>query len=238
MENKAPIRCIVLDDEFLAIKLLSGYIEQTGGLKLVLATTKASEAIGLIKSGLADLIFLDVQMPEITGIELMNITRNFDTRVILTTAYSQYALEGYEHDIIDYLLKPVTFDRFLIATNKAKARLQTIPSISPINTPDYIFVKTEYRLQKVALANILYLEGLRDYIAFHTTTGKILSLERMKNMDDLLPQNSFLRIHKSYIININNIDYIERGRIVINKEHLPIGETYKEIVRTKLGIFN
>jgi len=236
MENKAPIRCIVLDDEFLAVKLLSGYIEQTGGLKLVLATTKASEAIGLIKSGLADLIFLDVQMPEITGIELMNITRNFDTRVILTTAYSQYALEGYEHDIIDYLLKPVTFDRFLIATNKAKARLQTIPSISPINTPDYIFVKTEYRLQKVALANILYLEGLRDYIAFHTTAGKILSLERMKNMDDLLPQNSFLRIHKSYIINISNIDYIERGRIVINKEHLPIGETYKEMVRTKLGI--
>jgi len=138
MENKAPIRCIELDDEFLAVKLLSGYIEQTDGLKLVLATTKASEAIGLIKSGLADLIFLDVQMPEITGIELMNITRNFDTRVILTTAYSQYALEGYEHDIIDYLLKPVTFDRFLIATNKAKARLQTIPSISPINTPDYI----------------------------------------------------------------------------------------------------
>jgi two-component system, LytTR family, response regulator len=236
MENKALIRCIVLDDEFLAVKLLSGYIEQTGGLKLALATTKASEAIGLIKNGLADLIFLDVQMPEITGIELMNITRNFDTRVILTTAYTQYALEGYEHDIIDYLLKPITFDRFLIATNKAKARLQTIPSISPINTPDYIFVKTEYRLQKVVLANILYLEGLRDYIAFHTTTGKILSLERMKNMDDLLPQNSFLRIHKSYIINISNIDYIERGRIVINKEHLPIGETYKELVRSKLGI--
>jgi len=236
MESKVPIRCIVLDDEFLAVKLLSGYIEQTGGLKLVLATTKASEAIGLIKSGLADLIFLDVQMPEITGIELMTITRNFDTRVILTTAYTQYALEGYEHDIIDYLLKPITFDRFLIATNKTKSRLQTIPSISPINTPDYIFVKTEYRLQKVALANILYLEGLRDYIAFHTTAGKILSLERMKNMDNLLPQNTFLRIHKSYIINISNIDYIERGRIIINKEHLPIGETYKEMVRTKLGI--
>ena len=131
MESKVPIRCIVLDDEFLAVKLLSGYIEQTGGLKLVLATTKASEAIGLIKSGLADLIFLDVQMPEITGIELMTITRNFDTRVILTTAYTQYALEGYEHDIIDYLLKPITFDRFLIATNKTKSRLQTIPSISP-----------------------------------------------------------------------------------------------------------
>ena len=236
MENKPPIRCIVLDDEFLAVKLLNGYIEQTGGLKLVLGTTKASEAIELIKNGLADLIFLDVQMPEITGIELMNITRNFDSKVILTTAYSQYALEGYEHDIIDYLLKPITFDRFLKAVNKAKARLQVTPSKPPVSTPDFIFVKTEYRLQKVMLANILYLEGLRDYIAFHTTAGKILSLERMKNMDELLPQNSFIRIHKSYIININNIDYLERGRIVINKEYLPIGETYKETVRVKLGI--
>jgi len=236
MENKPSIRCIVLDDEFLAVKLLSGYIEQTGGLKLVLATTKATEAIAAIKNGLADLIFLDVQMPEITGIELMVITKNFDTKVILTTAYPQYALEGYEHDIIDYLLKPITFDRFLIAVNKAKFRLQAAASSSPVNIPDYIFVKTEYRLQKVALANILYLEGLRDYIAFHTTSGKILSLERLKNMDNLLPQNGFLRIHKSYIVNINNIDYIERGRIVINKEYLPVGETYKEMVRIKLGI--
>jgi len=236
MENKQPIRCIVLDDEFLAVKLLSGYIEQTGGLGLALATTKAAEAITAIKRGAADLIFLDVQMPEITGIELMNITRNFDTKVILTTAYSQYALEGYEHDIIDYLLKPITFERFLTTANKAKARLQTMPSNPPVNTPDFIFVKTEYRLQKVALADVLYLEGLRDYIAFHTTTGKILSLERMKNMDELLPRSSFLRIHKSYLINIKNIDYIERGRIVINKEHLPIGETYKEMVRIRLGI--
>jgi DNA-binding LytR/AlgR family response regulator len=236
MENKPPIRCIVLDDEFLAVKLISGYIQQTGGVELVLATTKATEAVTTIKSGAADLIFLDVQMPEITGIELMNITRNFDTKVILTTAYSQYALEGYEHDIIDYLLKPITFERFITAVSKAKARLQTAPSNPSVNTPDFIFVKTEYRLQKVALADILYLEGLRDYIAFHTTTGKILSLERMKNMDELLPQSSFLRIHKSYLINIKNIDYIERGRIVINKEHLPIGETYKDAVRTKLGI--
>src|SRR3569833_3304070 len=117
MESKPSIRCIVLDDEFLAVKLLSGYIEQTGGLELVLATTRVLLAITTIKSGLADLIFLDVQMPEVTGIELMNITRNFDTKVILTTAYSQYALEGYEHDIIDYLLKPITFTRFLVAIN-------------------------------------------------------------------------------------------------------------------------
>lgn len=236
MENNALIRCIVLDDEFLAVKLLGGYVEQTAGLKLALSTCSATEAIAAIKNSLADLIFLDVQMPEITGIELMNITRDFETKVILTTAYTQYAIEGYEHDIIDYLLKPITFERFLTAVNKAKLRLHTISTAKPFPSADYIFIKTEYRLQKVALSDILYFEGLRDYIAVYTKTGKILSLERMKNMEEILPQNSFLRIHKSYLINMNNIDYLERGRIIINKEYLPIGETYKELVRVKLGI--
>lgn len=234
MENKPLIRCIVLDDEFLAIKLLGGYVSQTAGLQLVLKTINAVEAVAAIQNGLADLIFLDVQMPEITGIEVMNIIRNTETKVILTTAYQQYALDGYEHDIIDYLLKPITFERFLIAVNKAQTRLGATPEPKP--AADYIFIKTEYRLQKTPLSSIRYLEALGDYIAFHTTTGKILSLERMKNMDEALPQNNFLRIHKSYIININHIDYLERGRIVINKEYLPIGETYKESVRLKLGI--
>ncbi len=235
MENKPLIRCVVLDDEFLAVKLISGYVEQTDGLLLSLKTTNAIEAVEAIQNGLADLVFLDVQMPEITGIEVMRIIRNTEAKVILTTAYTQYALDGYEHDIIDYLLKPVTFERFLIAVNKAKARLSAPFIHKPEALTDYIFVKTEYRLQKVALSSILYLEGLGDYIAFHTINGKILSLERMKNMDEVLPA-SFLRIHKSYIININNIDYVERGRIVINKEYLPVGETYKESVKNKLGI--
>lgn len=236
MENKMPIRCIVLDDEFLAVKLLSGYVEQTAGLQLALKTGNAIEAIKAVQNSLADLLFLDVQMPEITGIDLMQIIRNMETKVILTTAYSQYALEGYEHDIIDYLLKPITYERFLIAVSKAKVRLKTPLLCKTDPMTDHIFVKTEYRLQKVKLSSILYLEGLRDYIAFHTTAGKILSLERLKNMDEILPQHSFLRIHKLYIVNINNIDYLERGRIIINKEYLPIGETYKESVRVKLGI--
>jgi len=234
MENRSLIRCIVLDDEFLAAKLLGDYVEQTAGLQLVLKTTNAPETIAAIQNGLADLIFLDVQMPEITGIEVMRIIRNTETKVILTTAYQQYALDGYEHDIIDYLLKPITFERFLIAVNKAQTRLGTTPEPKPAT--DYIFIKTEYRLQKTPLSAIRYLEALGDYIAFHTTAGKILSLERMKNMDEALPQNNFLRIHKSYIINIDHIDYLERGRIVINKEYLPIGETYRESVRLKLGI--
>ena len=234
MENKPPIRCIVLDDEFPAIRLLGGYVEQTPGLQLALKTVNAMEAVAAVQNGLADLIFLDVQMPEITGIEVMKIIKNSDTKVILTTAYTQYALDGFEHDIIDYLLKPVTIERFLVAINKAKLRMNTVSE--PKQTADYIFIKTEYRLQKTALSSIRYLEALGDYIAFHTTAGKILSLERMKNMDELLPKNNFLRIHKSYMINIDHIDYLERGRIVINKEYLPVGETYKESVRLKLGI--
>jgi len=234
MENKSLVRCIVLDDEYLAVKLLSGYVRQTAGLELVLGTINAMKATAAIQKGEADLIFLDVQMPEITGIELMRITRNSAAKVILTTAYKQYAIDGYEHDIIDYLLKPITFERFLIAVNKAKARLK--PLAKQELSPDFLLIKTEYRLQKMPFFSILYLEALGDYIAFHTSQGKILSLERMKNMEEQLPQRNFLRIHKSYIINIDHIDYIERGRIIINKEYLPVGETYKEAVRRKLGI--
>jgi DNA-binding LytR/AlgR family response regulator len=193
------------------------------------------EVVDAAQKGLADLLFLDVQMPELTGLELMTIIRYSDIKVILTTAYSQYALDGYEHDIVDYLLKPITFERFLIAVNRAKARLST-SAPKPAQPDDFIFVKTEYRLQKVALSDILYLEGLRDYIAFHLKSGKILSLERMKNMEELLPPNLFLRIHKSYLINISHINYVERGRIIINKEYLPVGETYKELVRQRLKI--
>jgi len=236
MENKQPVRCVVLDDEFLAIKLLGGYIEQTAGLHLALKTTNPAEAIEALQNGPATLLFLDIQMPGITGIELMRIIQQTNTKVILTTAYTKYALEGYDYDVVDYLLKPITFERFLVAINKARKRLNEISVVGSDAQPGYIFVKTEYRQQKVMLADILYLEGLRDYIAFHTRAGKILSLERMKNMEEILPDNSFLRIHKSYIININNIDYLERGRIIINKEHLPIGETYKDAVRVKLGI--
>ena len=234
MENKSLLRCIVLDDEYLAVKLLSGYISQTLGLELALGTTNAMEAIAALQKGMADLIFLDVQMPGITGLELMRITRNSKAKVVLTTAYAQYAIEGYEHDIIDYLLKPITFERFLIAVHKAKARLQ--PLLKQEVYLDFLLIKTEYRLQKVPFSSILYLEALGDYIAFHTSQGKILSLERMKNMDEQLPERNFLRIHKSFIINIDHINYIERGRIIINKEYLPVGETFKETVRKQLGI--
>jgi two-component system LytT family response regulator len=235
MDNKQVLNCMVLDDEFPAVNLLADYVNKTPGLNLILKTVDALEAIKAVQNGDIDLLFLDIQMPKLTGFELMRIIQSFKTSVILTTAYSAYALDGYEFDVIDYLLKPITYDRFLIAVNKAKERIRLKPSGITADQPDFIFVKTEYRLQKILFSSIFYIEGLRDYIAFHTSEGKFLSLELMKNMQEILPGNTFLRIHKSYIINIKKIDYVERGRIVIHKEYLPVGETYKSVVKEKLN---
>ena len=232
MPNKL-LRCIVIDDEPLALKLICDYVEKTKGLQLVLKTTRAADAIKPIQQGEADLIFLDIQMPEITGIVFMDIISTSMAKVILTTAYPQYAIAGYEHDVIDYLLKPITFERFTIAVNKAHERLF---KNDESGQPDHLFVKVEYRLQKVLFSSILYIEGLRDYIAFHTSNGKILSLENMKHMEEVLPPGKFIRIHKSFIINKDHIDYLERGRIIINKEYLPIGDTYKKRVMKQLGL--
>jgi DNA-binding LytR/AlgR family response regulator len=242
MTDHAPIRCIIVDDEPLAVALLADYVSKTPGLQTVLRTTHVLEALQAVQEDRADLLFLDIQMPELTGIQFMKIIRK-KCKVILTTAYSQYALEGYEHDVVDYLLKPVTLDRFIIAIQKAKDRLGiSVPQpADAAETPavkkqDHVFIKTEYRIQRVNLADISYIEALRDYVAFHIGAEKILTLESMRHMEEILPDDHFIRIHKSYIVNRSKIDYLERSRVVIGKEYLPIGDTYKEKVRLKLGL--
>jgi two-component system LytT family response regulator len=235
MSNDSLIRCMVVDDEPLAVDLLAGYIQKTPGLQLVLKTTHVMDALHQVQDGKADLLFLDIQMPELTGIQFMKIMRNA-CQVILITAYSEYALAGYEHDVTDYLLKPVTFDRFMIAVEKAKRRWQPVSAATLAPKPaDHIFIKSEYRLQRVELSAILYIEALRDYIAIHTSNGKILSLESMRNMEDNLP-DTFIRIHKSYIINKDHIEYLERSKVVINKQYLPVGDTYRENFMARLKI--
>jgi len=234
MKNGNILHCIVLDDEIHAVKLLADYVMRTNGLELVLKTTDPTAAVDLIHNGKVDLIFLDIQMPNLTGIEVMNIIRQRQTNVILTTAYPEYALTGFEYDAIDYLMKPITFERFLIAVNKAKKRMNL--NAPEAMEPDHIFIKVEHRLQKILFSSIHYIEGLGDYISFHTSAGRVLSLERMKHIELILPQHLFLRIHKSYIINTSHIDFVERGRIVIDKNYLPIGETYKDLVNKKLGL--
>jgi len=221
-----PVRCIVVDDEPLAVELLADYLHKTPGVEVVLKTTHVLDALHSVQQGKADLLFLDIQMPELTGIQFIKIMRNA-CQVILTTAYAEYALEGYEYDVVDYLLKPVTFERFMLAIEKAKRRLAGVSSNPKPEAQDHIFIKTEYRIQKIDLADILYIEALRDYIAVHTSAGKILSLESLRNMEDLLSPHHFIRIHKSYIINKSKIQFLERGKVVINKQYLPVGDTYR-----------
>ena len=235
MSNIPPVRCVIVDDEPLAVTLLVQYVEKVPGLTVVFKTTHVMEALQVIEQGGADLIFLDIHMPELSGMQFMKIIGN-RCKVVLTTAYTEYALEGYEHDVVDYLLKPFSFDRFMMAVVKAKERLEQKQVTAVKDLPDHIFVRAEYRIQKIDLDSIFYIEALRDYIAFHTPAGKILSLESMKKMETVLPAGTFIRIHKSYIINRNKIEFLDRGKVVINGQYLPVGETYRERFMAQIGI--
>jgi two-component system, LytTR family, response regulator len=235
MSNISPVRCVIVDDEPLAVGLLVQYVEKTPGLTVVFKTTHVLEALQVIEQGEADLLFLDIQMPELSGMQFMKLIGN-RCKVILTTAYTAYAVEGYEHDVVDYLLKPFSFDRYMMAVIKAKERLEAKQPVVVKELPDHIFIRAEYRIQKLDLDSIFYIEALRDYIGFHTPGGKILSLESMKKMEATLPAEKFIRIHKSYIINRNKIEFLDRGKVVINGHYLPVGETYREKFMAQIGI--
>ncbi|WP_411275517.1 LytR/AlgR family response regulator transcription factor [Daejeonella sp.] len=226
------IRCLVVDDEPLALDILEDYISKVPFLTLVKTTTSAIEGLSLVQSDAIDLVFLDVQMPELTGIQFLKII-NGKCDVILTTAYSQYALDGYELDVVDYLLKPIAFDRFYKAAqkvlqNNGNGHAITQDHISTTSSRDFIFVKTEHKIQKIYLDDILYIEGLKDYISIFTKTERIITLQNMKKMEDSLPAKSFIRVHKSYIVAIGKIESIERSRIQIGEKIIPIGDTYRE----------
>jgi DNA-binding LytR/AlgR family response regulator len=235
------IRCIVVDDEPLALDILSDYIEKVPALELVKATTSAFEALNLVQQNEADLVFLDVQMPELTGIQFLKII-NGKCDVILTTAYPQYALDGYDLDVVDYLLKPIAFDRFYKAVQKVQNNLSNSQNTStePITatTTNFIFVKTEHKIQKIYLDDILYIEGLKDYISIFTPSERIITLQNMKKMEDALPSRQFIRVHKSYIIALDKIESIERSRIQIKNKIIPVGDTYRDSFFKIIGEMN
>jgi two-component system, LytTR family, response regulator len=241
------IRCLALDDEPLALDILANYIQKIPSLTLVATCTEPLEALSLIQQGKVDLLFLDIQMPTLTGIQFLRVM-NGKCKTILTTAYSEFALEGYEYDVIDYLLKPISFERFLKSINKTTEQLavnsnqlavNTLPDVELLQSSDnqivvtnsqldFIFVKTEYKIQKVNLSDILYIEGLKDYVSIFTTTERILSLQTMKKMEESLPSNRFVRVHKSYIISLEKIESIERQRITIGKNIIPVGDSFQK----------
>jgi DNA-binding LytR/AlgR family response regulator len=228
-----PIRCCIVDDEPLAIKLLSGYVSKTANLELTLATTDPFSALEAVRSGKVDLVFLDIQMPELTGIQFMKIIDR-QCGIIITSAYKDYALQGFEFDVIDYLLKPIAYEKFFAAVQKANNRMFTKQAAADV--ANYIFIKSDHRQIKVNFDEIYYLESFRDYITVHTTKDKILTLQSLRSFEETLPADKFIRIHKSHIVAIEKITAIENNRILIHDTFLPIGEVYKDQVNQRLQL--
>ncbi|TAH03074.1 MAG: DNA-binding response regulator [Sphingobacteriales bacterium] len=226
------ISCLVIDDEPLAIDILADYIAKIPSLTLVKTFENPLEALNLINQTKIDLVFLDVQMPQLTGIQFLNIAQG-KCKVILTTAYSQYAVDGFNLDVVDYLLKPIAFERFYKAVQKfidsqpIITNLISLPVPNSVNT-DFIFVKTEHKIQKIYTHQINYIEGLKDYISIYTPIERIITLQNIKKMEEILPSQNFMRVHKSYIIAINKIESIEKSRITIADKIIPIGDTFRE----------
>jgi two-component system, LytTR family, response regulator len=229
------MNCIVIDDEPLAASLLSDYILKTEGLHLAGMFTNAIEGLRAIQEQEPDLVFLDIQMPDLTGLQILKITGN-KCRFILTTAYQEYALEGFEHEVVDYLLKPIGFERFLIAVNRARERGKTTaPAPNAVKAPDYIFVKTEYKIKKINLADILYFEALRDYVCIHTMQEKVMTLQSMRSFESQLATPAFVRVHKSFLVALGKIDHIEKNRVVIQEQYIPVGEVYRPQLMQAIG---
>jgi two-component system, LytTR family, response regulator len=223
------INCIAIDDEPLALSKLKGFIDKVPDLKLLRTFDNAIEAIGWLKENQADLIFLDIQMEQLTGIQFLEATGT-TSRIIINSAYDQYAIKGFELNVTDYLLKPFSFQRFVQAVNKVMD-YYTVKSGVLEKTADndgFIFVKTEYRLERVDLNNILYIEGMKDYLRIVCADKKIMTLQSFSKLEESLPAKSFCRVHKSFIVALNKIKSVERSVIIIADRRIPISNTYKE----------
>ena len=216
--------CIIIEDEPLALEKTKDFVNKVPFLHLSANFDNALNGLTYLNNNKVDVLFLDINMDELSGIELLESSK-INSQVIITTAYQQYALKGYELQITDYLLKPFTFNRFLQAVNKAQENLTRRTSDAQ---PDFIFVKTENRLEKIMLNEIVYIEGMRDYLRIHTVNKKIMTLQNFSELEKLIPSSLVCRVHKSYMVALNKIDSIERSRIKIANQLIPVSETYKE----------
>lgn len=229
------INCITVDDEPLALEKMRAYIEKVDYLNLMNDFDNGIDAMNYLKENKVDLVFLDIQMEDLTGIQLLESLK-VRPKVILTTAYDQYALKGYELEVSDYLLKPISFSRFLKAVEKVYTSLEKEESLSAKSVivesdpkeKDFIFVKSDYKLQKVRFDDILYIEGMKDYLRIVTSEKRLMVLQNFKKMEEILPNEKFIRVHKSYIIAINKIESIGKKSLVVSDQHIPIGESYKK----------
>jgi two-component system response regulator LytT len=225
------INTIAIDDEPLALQLVAGYIEKTPGLNLVGKFDNPLDAVDFMANESVDLIFLDIQMPDLTGIEFArSISKG--PKVIFTTAYEKYALEGFRLDVVDYLLKPFGYEEFFKAVQKALRLIRLEQStISQVEAnSEFLFLKSEYKIRRINFNDILYIEGLKDYVKVYIKNDPkpILSLSSLKLLETKLPELTFMRVHRSFIVNLEKIDTIERSRIVFGKVYIPISDQYKD----------
>jgi len=228
------ISCIAVDDEPLALQKMHDYILRVGYLDLLAEFDNALDALEYLKSNQVDLLFLDIQMEELTGIQMIEAMKE-KPKVVFTTAYDEYAIKGYELDVCDYLLKPISFTRFLQACEKIHTMLDTEPEqeYQPVITstenplPEFFFVKDGSVTQKVRMNDVLFVEGMKDYLRIHTTSQKIMTLLSFKKLEQSLCYPRFVRIHKSYLVAVDKITSIERNRVTIGGEILPVGESYR-----------
>jgi len=239
------MKCVVIDDEELARALLANYLAKIPDLEVVASCKNPMEALEIISRQKIDLLFLDIQMPELTGLEFLEILREKPI-VVFTTAYPDHALNAYNLDVLDYLLKPFSFQRFVQAVNKAKERLymqeivrekqgQLMTGPQPTEHPDYLLVNAEHKIHKIRLSEIIYIQSMREYVAYHLKDAtRLLSLNSLKKLEQELPKDQFTRIHKSYLVSNQCVSTLEGNRLYLSEIALPIGGSFKEEVVKRL----
>jgi two-component system, LytTR family, response regulator len=224
------INCIIVEDEPLALKRTKEYVEKIPYLNLLQSFDNGFEAIGFLKQQPVDLLFLDIHMDELTGIQLLESLER-KPHVIVTTAYNEYALKGYELNVTDYLLKPFSVERFIQAVEKVFFQLNK----PALEQRDFFFVKSDYKIEKVFFQDILFIEGMRDYRCIQMAAKRILTPHTFSDLESELPATKFCRVHKSYLVTLDKIDLIERNRIKIKDSYIPIGETYRDNFYARIG---
>ncbi len=225
------ITTVAIDDEPLALQLIEGYIKKTTGLKLTAKFDNPLDAADFLRNNIIDIVFVDIQMPDLSGIELTRLLEK-GPKVIFTTAYEKYALEGYKLEVVDYLLKPFSYEEFLSAVNKA-IHLINLEKKAPVKidtNDEFLFLKSDYKIRRINFNDILYIEGLKDYVKVYTQNSPrpVLTLSTLKLLETKLPSERFMRVHRSFIVNLKKIDTIERSRIVYGKTYIPVSDQYKD----------
>lgn len=232
-----PLKCIIVDDEPPAIRILQKYVEQLPDLECLATTQKSIEALQMVETLKPDMLFLDIQMPELTGIQLSTLLKD-KVKIIFTTAYAQFALEGFELNVVDYLLKPISFDRFIQSVEKVRNQIQSqIPKEKKNDEEEFFFVKTDgkNRFKKIDLNEILYLESVKNYVIIHTADDEIITYNTLKYFEESMPERQFVKIHKSYLVSIHKIEKTDTHEVWIAERNLPLGNTYKNMFFEKIN---